>query len=202
MNVRLKYDVPFSAGVFYNDEMQINQYSLSLRMITNSTNPSHHNTAFDRLKYFVYNEIDSAIFISSEHKDQAKRYVKAGLKVVTLPADPVDQIIGIMLYHKLNAIMEGRILIVETEISSAMGDSMTYFHSENELTKDINKPAWWSSNDLVHSDANLMGVDKVVSMHHASVWRELDLAWEENTDDDDHGNTVVFADFKRTDETE
>jgi hypothetical protein len=202
MNVRLKYDMPFSAGVFYNDEMQINQYSLRLRMITNSTNPSHHNTAFERLKHFVYNEIDSAIFINSDQKDQAKRYVKAGLKVVTLPGDPVDQVIGIMLYHKLNAIMEGRIMIVETEISSAMGDSMIYLHSENELTKDINKPAWWSSNDLVHADANLTGVDKVVSMHQASAWRELDLAWEETSEDDAHGNTVVFADFKRTDETE
>lgn len=202
MNVRLKYDMPFSAGVFYNDEMQMNQYNLRLWMTTNCTSPSEHNTAFERLKYFVYNEIDSAIFINSDHKDQAKRYVKAGLRVVTLPSEPVDQVVGLMLYHKLNAIMEGRIVIVETELSSALGDNMVYLHCDNEVTKDINKPAWWSTNDLVRCDTNLMGHDKVVAMHQAGAWRELDLGWEEATEDDGNENTVVFADFKRTDETE
>jgi hypothetical protein len=34
-----------------------------------------------------------------------------GINVTTLPEEPVDQIIGMMLYYKLNAIMEGRMIV-------------------------------------------------------------------------------------------
>jgi hypothetical protein len=38
------------------------------------------------------------------------------------------------------------------------------------------------------------------------VWRELDLAWpdiEDNTEElDESGNTIVFANFRKSDDTE
>lgn len=202
MNVRLNHVMHFTAGVYYGGEMRMNNYSLRVWMNTNTYDAESHNVAFERIKYFVYNQIDSSIFVNSEHKEICQKYADAGIRVTTLPGEPVDQIIGIMLYYKLNAITENRMIILETEISSAMGDNMVYLHGDNENTNIKDRPEWWESADLTHCDWNLLDSDKVVTMHQSSVWRDLDLAWSDMPAEDNSGNVVVFADFKRPNETE
>ena len=201
MNVRLKYDLHFNAGVYYNSNTILNNYSLRLWMITNTELAEDQNTAFERMKYFVYNHVDNTMFIDRAKQEQCAKFLQAGLSITTMPGDPVDQLIGIMLYHKLNAIMEQRMTIVETELSSAQGQAMTYLHSEGENTLGVEAPAWWHSADLAHSDFALPESEKVVSMQTTMAWRDLDLAWSELPPSMDHGNIVVFADFKPNNET-
>ena len=151
---------------------------------------------------FVYSEIDSTIFINSDYAEQCRQFIGTGLNITTMPGEPVDQLVGIMLYHKLNAITEDRMVIVETELSSTFGENMTYLHSENETTSNIVATAWWTSADLVHYDTQLFESDKVVTMHQASAWRDVDLAWPDSVSEEETGNTVVFANFKSTNDTE
>jgi hypothetical protein len=191
----------WTAGVYYAGRMQMNQYLLNLSMITNSTDPENHNIAFERLKYFVYNQMDSTIFINADNTDQCQRFITAGLDVTTLPGDPVDQLIGLMLYYKLNAIMEDRIIVEETEISSMLGENMVYLHSDNETTDIPVYPEWWLSSDCLHCDLDLLGTDKVVNMPGHSVWRDLTLAWPSDVASVETGNIVVFDNFKNNNDT-
>jgi hypothetical protein len=207
MNVRIQYPLNFTAGIYYNNQMQMNHYVAKLYMMTNTPDSAANNVAFDRIKHFVYNELDSSIFISSECEEQCKKYLDADLKITTFPGDPVDQLVGIMLFCKLSAIMEGRIIMGEVELSSTLSDGLIYIHSDNENIDDLNPPAWWDSVDLIHCDGDLINTDKIVTMHHGSVWRDLDLQWPDIEDiteelEEESGNTVVFADFKRLDEKE
>jgi hypothetical protein len=195
MNVRLRHNMLFTAGVFYDGEMKMNHYSLTLQMTTNCTDSDSHNVAFERLKYFVYNKMDSTIFINRAYQDQCQKFVDSGLTVTTMPGEPVDQLIGLMLYYKLNAIMEDRIVIDETEISSVLGDNMTYLHSSNEMTDVDSPPDWWYTADQTHSDYVSISRDKIVDMHASTAWRELGLNWSESESSTETGNIVVFADF-------
>lgn len=201
MNVRLKYDMNFTAGIYYNDSLRMNNYSLRLWMTTNSENSADQNIAFERLKYFIYTQIDSTIFINSELEDQCRQFVSAGLDITTMPGDPVDQLIGIMLYYKLNAITEDRMIIIETELASIIGENMTYIHSDYENTIGYVQPDWWTSSDLIHSDVTSVESENVVAISQNTAWRDLDLAWADEPVADASGNIVVFADFKRPDET-
>jgi hypothetical protein len=196
MNVRLRHNMSFTAGVYYGDEMRMNHYNLCLHMTTNSTDPVSHNVAFERIKYFVYNKLDSTIFINSQHQAQCEKFLSAGLSVTTMPGEPVDQLVGLMLYYKLNAVMEDRIIIDETEISSMLGENMIYLHSDIEQTDVTDPPAWWSSLDLVHSDYVSLDADKILTMRAGGAWRDLDLSWPETETSDASGNIVVFANFK------
>jgi hypothetical protein len=189
----------FTAGVHYHEQMIMNNYMLKVFMITNTTVAENTTIAFERLKYFIA-ELDSTIFVNSEEHLACQQYVNAGIKITTLQVDPVDQIIGVMLFHKLNAIMEDRIIMVETELSSVLGDSMVYIHSENETADNLVIPEWWMTPDLVHCDTELIDNDKVLAIHQTGAWRELDLGWIDTVQPDQTGN-IVFADFKR-DETE
>jgi len=207
MNVRLQYAINFTAGIFYDGHLQMNNYISKIYMLTNTPDSAANNIAFERIKYFVYNQLDSSIFINSENEEQCQKYVDAGLSITTFPGDPVDQLVGIMLYYKLKAITEEQMIIGEVEISSGLGDGLIYIHGESETTDELIPPQWWNSADLVHCDSTLIETDKIVSMHQSSVWRELDLAWPdiENDEPDNEpetGNTVVFADFKKLNDTE
>lgn len=193
--------MPFTAGVYYGGEMRMNHYTSVIHMTTNSTDAADHNVAFERIKYFVYNCLDSAVFINGEEQEQCQRFAEAGIKAVTMPGDPVDQLIGLMLYYKLNAVMEDRIIVDETEISSLLGENMVYLHSDNETTDVGEPPAWWSNTEPCYNDFVTVSADKVVAMHATSAWRDLDLAWTEPEIQVETGNIVVFQDFKPANET-
>jgi len=202
MNVRLKHDIQFTAGIYQDGKLIMNNYNLGLWMTTNSENSVDQSISFERIKYFIYTQIDNTIFINSNQKAQCTLFSKAGLDITTLPSDPVDQIIGIMLYYKLNAITEDRMIIMETEISSTYGANMTYLHSEFENTTGYRRPDWWTTPDLIHSNFVLSNKsEKVLSILPSTDWRELELAWSDEPTTDSPGNVVVFADFKQPNET-
>jgi len=197
MNVRIAQLLCFNAGSWYDGELEMNQYTVKLWMITQCTNPVEQNIAFVRAKHFIHNQLENTIFINSEDP-QCEKLSQVGLDITTLPGDPVEQLIGIMLFHKLNAIMEGRIAVVEVEISA--GDAVVYLHGENETSDELARPDWWTSPDLIHSDFAPADSEKVLSIPKA--WRDLDLDWPKEISADNTGNVVVFADFKQPHATE
>jgi hypothetical protein len=198
MNVRISQVFSFIAGAWWDDALEMAQYTVKLWMITQTPNELEQNIAFRRVKHFVHYELDSTIFIDQAEQQKCAELAGAGLNVTTLPGIPADQMIGIMLFHKLNAITEGRIGIVEVEISA--NDTVIYLHGENETSTDVNPPAWWGAADSTHADA--MDVNEnIVSLKSAVTWRDLDLAWPEEDPPVDSGNTIVFADFKSSNDT-
>ena len=200
MNVRLQYTMQFTAGVYYENQLRMNNYTLTVYMITNSHDANDHDVSFERIKYFIYNQMDSTIFVNEKEQDQCQHFVDAGLDVTTLPGDPVDQLVGIMLYYKLNAISEDRMTILETEVSSQTGSNMVYIHGEHENIGNIVFPDWWKTSDLVHCDHGLISADKIVSLNRSVTWRDLELSWSDAGNIKPEDNTVVFADFTK-DET-
>jgi hypothetical protein len=192
----------FTAGVYYADQLRMNNYNLRIWMTTNSTDAADQSTAFERLKYFIYTQMESTIFINQANEDQCQALADAGLDITTMPGEPVDQLIGIMLYYKLNAIVEGRMIIQETEIASTMGENMTYLHSDFETTSGYEQPDWWTSADLAHSDLIQDESENIVSMPANMVWQDVDLGWSLPTEADNSGNIVVFADFKKPNGTD
>lgn len=197
MNVRIQYATSFTAGVAYQGEMIMNTFNVRVWLATNTEEAENHNIAFERLKFFLA-ELDSGIFIDMDEVEQAKRYIAAGLNVTTLPGDPVDQVIGIMLFYKLNAIMEDRISVLETEISSVISEGVTYMHSEMESV-GIELPAWWLTPDLTHCDIAPDDTENIVQLHRVGAWRDIKLAWPDEKHEEGNtvtdANTVVFADF-------
>lgn len=200
MNVRLEYTLHFTAGVHWHNRLIMNGYRLTVYMVTNTVESELTTTAFERLKHFINEYIDSSVFIESSNQEAIRLYTAAGISVTTLPREPVDQIVGVVLFHKLNAIMEGRISVVETELSSHLGDNMIYLHSENETAADLKLPSWCTNPDLTHFELEFHDGDQVFSLYpgNYSRWSELGLGWtdEEPTET---GN-IVFADFGK-DET-
>lgn len=199
MNVRLRYNITFPAAAWFEGELMMTNYTLALKLLTQTMDPQDQNIALERIKYFLLNELHSTIFINQTDDERAEIFTDVGLNVTTLPEEPVDQVVGIMLFYKLNAIMEGRMKITELVLSSEAGDSIEYFHSENEITDLFPESGWWHEPTLCHSSVELEeGEEKpnVVDLNADDEWRDQDLGWAQAEVTQDLGQ-VVFANFNQ-----
>jgi len=209
MNVRLQYPIEFTAGFYFDNMLWMNNYQVRLWMMTTTPDPENNNIAFERIKFFVNEVLDSGVFISKDNEEQCKLLLAAGVKIITLPDEPVDQIVGIMLYCKLNAICEDQMIIGEVEISSTHGGDVVYIHSNDEPVGPYEQDGWWNKSNLIHYHHTITETENIMSLSSATTWRDLSLQWTEDIisepdsetpESDDTGNTIVFVNFKK-DET-
>lgn len=198
MNVKLGYTSHFIAGVWWNDRLIMSTYTVTFKMITATQDPADTNTALERLKYLVEEYLTDAVFIKHTETDQIKRLHDAGIKLVIMPEEPVDQIIGMMLYSKISAVMEGVILLRSVMISSTAGDDVIYEHNDAESLDPFDAEGWWNmSTPNCDPKAESAKNNKVVMLSSANQWRELGLEWQSEIEEsDEDSNVLVFTEFK------
>lgn len=196
MNVRLEYDMHWRAGIWFENTLQINSYNMELAITTNTANADDHVTSLSRLNHFVYNEMANTVYIQQDDTAQIQALTTAGIKVTTLPEQPIDQIIGIALYSKLNAILQERMFVNGVTIQSDLGDNVRYLHNDRESLGPLGQPGWWQDPSPVHSDFRSSASRKqVVRLNRTMSWQDLELEWSDVEPVDKAGNTVVFAKF-------
>lgn len=196
MNVRLKYDMQWRAAIWFDNHLQMNTYNIELAMLTNTANGDDHIVSLSRINHFIYNEMNNTVYINQDNVDQISALTSAGIKVTTLPEEPIDQIVGLALYCKLNAILQERIFINEVSIQSDLGDNVCYLHNEHESLGPLSNDGWWQDASPVHNNIkSTVSKKHVVKLNRAPSWQDLDLDWSKSESADNTGNTVVFAKF-------
>ena len=196
MNVRLEYDMHWRAGIWFENCLQINSYNIELSITTNTSNSEDHVISLNRLNHFVYNEMANTVYIQQDDKAQIQALTTAGIKVTTLPEEPIDQIIGIALYCKLNAILQERMFVNGVTIQSDLGDQVRYLHHDLESLGPLNQEGWWQDSSPVHSNFKTTASRKhVVKLNRTLSWQDLELEWAGTESVDNTNNTVVFAKF-------
>jgi hypothetical protein len=200
MNVRLQYDLDFLAGIYYDDRLQLNSYSVSMSLLTKTTDAVNTNIAMDRLKMFMHGELANTVFVNQTARERAEMLQIMGVNVTTLPEEPVDQIVGMMLYYKLNAIMEGRMAVTRLDLMSALGDSVWYQHDEEEDSPGpFRAEGWWHESTVQHNTVDMGDVGNNVVKVVPNAWIEYGLTWPEDTPEPT-ANTVVFANFSKNED--
>ena len=190
MNVRIEYPAEFLAAAHWEDSVLMNCYSVRCEMITGTNDAVEQNVALERLKWILFQAMHNSVFIDAREKATIKRLEAAGLKTVPLPAPPVDQVIGMMLYSKLEAVMEGRISVMQLSLSSELGENVIYHQNNMESLGPLAQPGWWQNPEPVCSDARPTA-GKVVDIGASQTWKSLDLHWTQD-DDDVKSNVVAF----------
>ena len=143
MNVKIGYTTPLTAGVWWDDHLIMANYTITFKLITVTDNVKDSNTALDRLKYMIEEVFTDGVFINHKETEQIKRLKAAGIQTIILPEEPVDQIVGMMLYSKIGAVMEGQVDIRSVLVSSNIGDDVIYEHDLTESVAPFNEPGWW-----------------------------------------------------------
>lgn len=198
MNVRLIKTWTWQSGIVYNDIFYINAYTARIHMHTTSMYDSDHDVAYARMDYWFEEVMQDSVMISAD-SENVKAYAATGQRLLQFPDQPVDQLVGIMLCLKLNAMTEGRLVVTDVDISSVHGSDMTYQHNVNEAVGPMAAAGWWQDARPIwnHVPSAARG-SKVVSLNRAADWHSLDLDWQSSSNDRD--SSIVFADFDRDDD--
>lgn len=198
MNVKIGCTMHFTAGFWWDNTLLMNNYTVTFKLLTVTMDHANQNIAVDRLKFMFEEVFTDMIFIADSEKDQIKKLKAAGLRLAILPEEPVDQIIGMMLYSKISAVMEGNVIIRSLMLSSTAGDNIIYEHDSEEAIAPFDRADWWT-----HSGPECEGIskgrDKVFVISPNKHWRDYGLEWSEQYADDaeeSDENVLVFTDFK------
>ena len=179
MNVRISHDINFSAVVVDGTKFFPNSYTVRINMITLTDNSLHQNVAIKRLLVFLREIINNSMFCGTKNPISSKlvRLAKNS-NVIAFPEEPYDQIVAMILFSKLQSIVEDKFEIESIIIGSNIAPDLKYTVEEFESFEyDQNKVdlPWWERADPGTSD-------RKKDIKNTPSWTELNLDFTENTE--------------------
>jgi len=195
MYARISRAFQFQSGIYFENSLLLNVYDLNLEMEVNSESIYEQNIALERIKYFVSHCLESCIFVNSSNKSVIDSYIKANLKVSTLPDEPYDQVVAAILLSKFNVITEKKLEITQIQIASKLSDDVIFYVDSNEIADFINVPnSWWLSNNtsIINLSKNSSKREKIVELKKEPTdWNSLGLSYQ-LPENNENGNAIVF----------
>lgn len=176
MNVRIEKNFTFQAAIHFEGTFMVNTYDMTLLMTVLTEDQLEQNIAIERINFYIIENLEHSIFVDSKQKKAIEKYRKAGMKVIELPEEPYDQIIGIVLMLKFDAIMEGRVSLDETVFGSKLTSNIkfhTLFEEAEALYAGNN---WWNNNSCAITTKK----EKVVKLFDTTDWKDVGLTWQAN----------------------
>lgn len=191
MNVRLSTELTLLSSIYWLGETRNNLYSIGLGLISNSEDNYHTNIAMGRIRVYINEVLRSGVFMDQKLVEEREQLNAVGFKTIPLPEQPFDQSVAIMLYCKLNAICEDKMIITDITVSSTEGDDVRYHFDQEDPFGPFSEDGWWNDPDPSwsdHSAENPSG--KVLKMDRKLTWNDLGLDWEQPSEEGT-GNVVV-----------
>lgn len=202
MTARIQREFQFASGVYIENEYIINIYAVDIQFTVDSESILEQNVALDRMKYFFHECLENCVFVNMNDEEAIEKFSNADMKVCALPEDPYDQIIGIMLLTKLNAITEGRLSASDIKIESKMCDGVGYLHSIEEHVGPFILKGWWndSSPKITSKQPKGKGKKIVKLQKSLNAWDDINLGWAPKKNEPNTAE-VVFASFQSKTDT-
>ena len=196
MTARIQRSFDFMTGVHFGTDFYANLYEFDASFDVESDSIEEQNIALERIKHFLYNNLQHSILVSDKEQAIIPKLIDMGMKVCTLPEEPYDQIIGIMLMSKLNAITEGRLVLTDISITSNLSDGVVCLHSIEENTGPFSLNGWWSDSSPNFSDIKQKG-KKVITLKK-NTWGDYNLDWV-SSEPKKSESEIVFVNFDKLD---
>lgn len=174
MNVRLNYSIDFTTINVFADKIVPNIYHCDVSLLTNTEESYAQNIAFERLKYFIWEIFEGSVLIKYDNPNVEAFTGLIPEKIIEMPENPFDQIVGMVLFCKLNSIFEEMLLIEELKISSRVGGEIVYnIDLDDNFTTfaahDSDSAPWWLKPNLLTTS---------VETEEDASWEDLSLSWD------------------------
>lgn len=176
MNAEIEKDFTFLTSIHFENKFLVNLYEMKAYMQILTENPIEQNIAIERLNYFLGDYIDSAVLVKETEEDAISKYRAAGLKICTTPEEPFDQIVGMILINKCNAIMEGRILMSDITFGSKLSNLIKFNIDHETAAVEFAGKHWYNKHTL--SLHNKTKKDKIVNLFEQNDWKDVGLTWK------------------------
>jgi hypothetical protein len=179
---KIEREFAFQAAVHFEGTFLMTVYELSLGMEVDTASIKEQNIAMDRISYFLNECLNNSVFVEYGDKKAIEKYLQADIKVCTLPEEPYDQIITILLLLKLNAITEGKLHVNNISLRSGLSDDVKFIYDVDTASNHpFSNKAWWTECTTTMADlTKSTKKDKIVKLikQHCD-WSSVGLDWEQ-----------------------
>jgi hypothetical protein len=179
---KIEREFAFQAAVHFEGTFLMTVYELSLGMEVDTASIKEQNIAMDRITYFLTECLENSVFVEHTDKKAIEKYLQADIKVCTLPEEPYDQIITILLLLKLNTITEGKLHVNTISLRSGLSDDVKFIYDiDTASNHPFGNKSWWSECSTNISDISKTNKkDKIVKLvkQHCD-WASVGLDWEQ-----------------------
>ena len=112
-NVRIGYSPTFTAGINLSTGVVMNTFSVDIQLMTSTTDNIDQNIALERIKYILFEQLADSIIIGEKDKKECIKFADAGFRTIVLPDEPADQLIGLAIWCKIEAITKNVMEIID-----------------------------------------------------------------------------------------
>lgn len=169
-------DFTFLSCVHFENKFITNLYEMSASMSVETDNVHEQNIAIERMNYYLTNYLDDSIFICDKETTAIEKYQNAGIKTCIIPEEPYDQIVGMIILNKCNAIMENRIVIEDIVFGSKLSNLVRFKIDIETAVNEYSGKFWYNDHNL--SSEKKKTKTKIVSLFGNNTWEELNLTWK------------------------
>lgn len=195
MNILIEKTFAFSAVLVIPEQTPfINEYEVKLRLHVQGQN-NKYNIAYRRMQHWFYEIMHQSTLI--EFCDpRAKIWRETGMRCIEFPTAPCDQVLGMMLMSKLEAITEQYMTVLQVTLCSPADDFISYICDHGDHLSWFEKSGWWQHNGPGYSDEvqHPRRSDKVISLSRAQDWKQYNLDWHAHDDNSDHVADLTIFD--------
>ena len=198
MTARIQRSFDFMAGVHFGTDFYSNLYEFDASFDVESESIEEQNVALERIKYFLYTGLQHSVMIADKDQAVISKMADIGMRACILPEEPYDQIVGIMLMTKINAISEGRIIMTDIAITSKLSDGVLCLHSIEENTGPFKLNGWWNDPSPNLSETKQKGKKVIALKKTTHSWNDFNLDWV-ITEPKKAESEIVFVNFDKLD---
>jgi hypothetical protein len=178
MEIKVQKEFNFLSSVHFENQFMLNFYEMTAYMTIYTEETKEQHIAIERLMYFINAFLENTIFIHEKETEAIEKYKAAGIKICPIPEEPYDQIIGLVLINKFNAIMEGRIVVDEIVFGSRLSNLIKFSIYGDEAKLEYEGKHWWNDSGLTTETTKKSKKDKIVKLSdYKDEWKELELTW-------------------------
>jgi len=219
MNVELTKKYTFYANVYTDGMLLPTSFDVTIHFMVVSEDSEEYSVAFERVNHFIHNVCYGSIFFDIDDEDGIPDNLgELGNYTLGIPYPPCAQTIGMMLFLKIDAIMEDAVEVDYVTVSSAIENKIDnsvikFSHHRYESLGNFEEDGWWDETEIRTRDGSgFESWDDIAGLWRSKLsWKVDDAIYQKSNYPDSKKEKsegdVVFVNFSskksdKDDETE
>ena len=163
----MQWRTRFTNIVLVNNKMYPNDTEIKVTFQPKTNDAQTQNLTFEKYKYFLVKVLQNSMFIQKNEKHY-NFFKQFNDKVIDFANRPIDQIVGVTVFSKLDAIGSDYFKIEQVEIESWQGENLRFIINSNApewelIQKQKGERCWWTDPGPIFSsfDKNQLTWDEI-----------------------------------------
>ena len=147
----ISWNTRFTNTICLKDKLWPNDYRIAINFVPLVSDAKKQNLIFEKYKYCFHRVFQNSVFI--KHDLKAYNTLRSFSNfVIDFVVEPFDQIAGVQIFSKLNAIGDGLLKVEAMQIESWQGENLQYVITDEspewitlqEMEKTVDNH-WWKN---------------------------------------------------------